>query len=86
MAALLRENVQARGERLESLTTQNTTVSGTPAVRLSYVQPARKRAVEYGFVKNGYFFYLLFQTIDGPDYARELKDFQRVVSTFKVLD
>ena len=89
IAALLRENVQGRGERVESLTTDNTTVSGIPAVRIRYTEPgspARKRAVEYGFVKDGYFFYVLFRAVDGPDYARELNDFQKVISTFKVLD
>jgi hypothetical protein len=88
ITALLRENVQGRGQRVESLTADDTTVSGMPAVRLRYTHPGslgRKHAVEYGFVKDGYFFYLIFLAVDGPDYARQLKDFRRVVSTFKVL-
>ncbi len=85
IAALLRENVEGRGQRVEALTAGDTTVAGVPAVRLRYAQ-AGKHAVEYGFVKNGYFFHLLFQAVDGSDYARELKDFQKVVSTFTLLE
>jgi hypothetical protein len=80
---LLRENVQGRGQRVESLAAEDTTIAGVPAVRLRYAQPG-KRAVEYGFVKSGYFFYLLFEAVDGSDYPSELKDFQKVVSTFEV--
>ena len=89
ITALLRENLQGRGQRVESLTVAAATVGGTPAVRLTYTQPAlpvRKRAVEFGFMKNGYFFHLLCVIADGPDYSRELKDFQKVVSTFRVLE
>ena len=85
----LRENVLARGQRVESLSTEDVRVSGASGVRISFTEPrstARKRAVEYGLVKNGYFFYLLFSAVDGADYARELRDFQKVVSTFKVLE
>jgi hypothetical protein len=89
IAALLRENVQGRGEHVESLASSDATVSGVPAVRITYTRPsspARKRAVEYGFVKGGYFFYLLFQGVEGPEYAHQMKDFRKIVSTFKVLD
>jgi len=89
ISALLRENVLGRGQRIDSLTADNTTISGAPAVRLRFTEPAspaRRRAVEYGFVKGGYFFYLLFSAVDDPDYVNVLKDFQRIVSTFKVLD
>jgi hypothetical protein len=89
ISALLRENVLGRGQRVDSLTADNTTISGAPAVRLRFTEPgspARKHAVEYGFIKGGYFFYLLFSAVDDPDYAHVLKDFQRIVSTFKVID
>jgi hypothetical protein len=85
IGVLLRENVQGRGQRIESLAADDTTTAGVPAVRLRYTQ-AGKRAVEYGFMKSGYFVYLIFQAVDGSDYPRELKDFQKVVSTFKVLE
>ena len=50
IAALLRESVQRRKERVESLTFVDTTVAGVPAVGMQYIQLAprvRKRAVEY---------------------------------------
>ena len=89
IAALLRESVQRRKERVESLTFVDTTVAGLPAVGMQYIQLAprvRKRAVEYGFVEGGYFFHLFFQAVDGPDRAQQSKDFQKVVSTFKILE
>jgi hypothetical protein len=49
IAALLRESVQGRIEPVGSLTFDDTTVAGVPAIRMRYTQlgrPARKRAVE----------------------------------------
>lgn len=43
-------------------------------MRLSYTRPespARKRAAEYGFVKDGYFFYLIFEAVDGVRYVSQ---------------
>src|SRR5438034_2064742 len=87
ISALLREDLQARPEKIESVTSSRSTVAGVHAVRLRYTQlgsPTR-RGEEYGFVRGGHFFYLLFVAVEGPAFASAQKDFERVVSSFRVL-
>jgi len=87
ISALLRENLQARPEKIESITFGRSTVAGMRAVRLGYTQlgsPTR-RGEEYGFVRGTHFFHLLFVAAEGPAFASEQKDFERVVSSFRVL-
>jgi hypothetical protein len=87
ISALLRENLQARPEKIESVTSGHSTIAGVQAVRLRYTQvgsPTR-RGEEYGFVRGAHFFHLLFVAAEGPAFASEQKDFERVVSSFRVL-
>jgi hypothetical protein len=87
IGALLRENLQARPEKIGSITSAPSTVAGSRAVRIRYVQAGNptRRGEEYGFIRSGHFFHLLFLAVEGPALASEQKDFDRVVSTFRVL-
>jgi hypothetical protein len=67
ISALLRENLQARPEKIESVTFGHSTIAGVQAVRLRYTQlgsPTR-RGEEYGFVRGAHFFHLLFVAAEG---------------------
>jgi hypothetical protein len=87
ISALLRENLQARPEKIVSVTSGSSTVAGTHAVRLRYTQSGSptRRGEEYGFIRAGYFFHLIFIAAEGPAFASEQKDFERVASSFRVL-
>jgi hypothetical protein len=88
ITSLLRENLQGRGSDIGSISFSRATIAGTDAVRVSYAQRGKpaKRGVEYGFLRDGHFFHLLFVANEGPDYASEQKDFERVASTFRVVE
>jgi hypothetical protein len=87
ITALLRENLQGRGQKVESITSGRAAICGSEAARLNYTQPGfpTRRYEEYGFIRGGYFFHFLFAAAEGPEYAGQQKDFEHVVSTFRVL-
>ena len=87
ITSLLRENLQGRGHKVEGMAFVPAKIAGTEAVQVRYAQRGTptKRGVEYGFVRDGFFFYLLFVAVEGPHFANQQKDFERVASTFRVL-
>jgi hypothetical protein len=88
ITSLLRENLQGRVEKTESIVFDRATIAETEAVRVRYVERTAptKQGTEYGFIRDGFFFHILFIAVAGREYVSEQKDFERLASTFRVLE